>query len=132
MPGTSEKPPISPETVVPPVRVAASRYAVVKSLCAVTAVAFAMYCVPVTIPGGKPVTEVPGLKPKFPVMTVPPVFVIVELPTPPNVHNEARLTGWVPPLAPVVGSGEGTTVTAAVGNEHDTPATTATAPSVHA
>jgi len=36
-------------------------------------------CVPITEPGGKPVTEVPGLNPKSPVIVVAPVLVIVVL-----------------------------------------------------
>jgi hypothetical protein len=34
--------------------------------------------VPLTFPGGKPVTEVPGLSPRFPVITVEPVLVMVD------------------------------------------------------
>src|SRR5512132_4292415 len=37
-----------------------------------------MCCVPFTVPGGNPVTEVPGLNPRSPVTTVGPVFVTVE------------------------------------------------------
>jgi hypothetical protein len=36
--------------------------------------------VPITLPGGKPVIEVPGNKPKFPVITDGPVLVTVEPP----------------------------------------------------
>jgi hypothetical protein len=37
-----------------------------------------MCCVPLMVPGGKPVTELPGLNPRSPVTTVGPVFVTVE------------------------------------------------------
>src|ERR1700730_6987156 len=38
-----------------------------------------MYAVPIRIPGGKPVTELPGSRPRLPVTTVGPVFVIVAI-----------------------------------------------------
>jgi len=40
-----------------------------------------------TVPGGKPVTELPGLTPRFPVTTLGPVFVTVEAPRTPNVFR---------------------------------------------
>ncbi len=61
------------------VRPAASLYAVVRSVCAVTAVGLATDVVPEdSIPGGKPVTDVPGESPMPPAMTDEPVFVIVD------------------------------------------------------
>jgi hypothetical protein len=36
-----------------------------------------MCCVPLTVPGGNPVTEVPGLNPRSPVIVVGPVLVTV-------------------------------------------------------
>lgn len=36
-----------------------------------------MNCVPLTVPGGNPITEVPGERPRFPLSKVGPVFVIV-------------------------------------------------------
>jgi hypothetical protein len=37
-----------------------------------------MYCMPASMPGGKPVTEVPGLRPRSPLMADAPVLVTVE------------------------------------------------------
>ncbi len=54
---------------------AALLYAVVRSVCAFCASASAEWITPFTVPGGKPVTEVPGLTPTFPVMVLGPVFV---------------------------------------------------------
>jgi len=53
-------------------------YAAVTSLCACSATASAAWLVPITIPGGKPVTALPGLTPRSPVTTVGPVLVAVE------------------------------------------------------
>ena len=44
------------------------------------AVLSATCVVPLTTPGGKPVTEVPGLRPRSPLITLGPVFVTVEPP----------------------------------------------------
>jgi len=58
---------------------AALLYAVVKSACApfATPAPSSMYWVPVTVPGGNPVTEVPGYKPRSPPMVLGPVLVTV-------------------------------------------------------
>src|SRR6476660_8013677 len=76
-------------------------YAVVIEFWAASAAASAICIVPVTIPGGKPVTEVPGLRPRSPLMTVGPVLVTVEAPTTPKVEATPRggatamaLTPW--------------------------------------
>jgi hypothetical protein len=45
------------------------------SFCAWAATALPAWLVPVAIPGGKPVTEVPGLTPTSPSTVVGPVFV---------------------------------------------------------
>jgi hypothetical protein len=63
-------------TVVVAACAAASRYAVVRSVCAVVAVVSAMYWVPHTVPGGKPETEVPGKRPTSPAITDEPVLVM--------------------------------------------------------
>ena len=47
------------------------------SVWACCAAASSMWMLPVTVPGGKPVTEEPGLRATFPVMTLGPVLVIV-------------------------------------------------------
>src|SRR3954447_24043741 len=60
------------------VRPAASLYAVVRLPCAVAAVGSLTCCVPMTVPGPKPVTAVPGLTPRSPVIDVGPVLVTVE------------------------------------------------------
>jgi hypothetical protein len=49
-----------------------------------------VYCAPVKVPGGKPVTAVPGLTPRFPVNAVAPVLVTVEPARTTNVEAEAR------------------------------------------
>jgi hypothetical protein len=59
-----------------------------------------MYWVPVTLPGGKPVTELPGLKPRSPLITVRPVLVTVLPASTPKVLAVPRLTGE--PAAPAV------------------------------
>lgn len=58
-------------------RAAASVYAAVRSVWAWAAVASAAWMVPLTTPGGKPVTAEPGLTPRSPVTTVAPVLVTV-------------------------------------------------------
>jgi hypothetical protein len=57
------------------------------------------YFVPVIVPGGKPVTDVPGLSPRSPVMAVAPVLVIVLLARTANGAAEARRTGTCPHFA---------------------------------
>src|SRR4029079_715059 len=73
---------------------------------AASAAALATWIVPVTTPGGKPVTAVPGLRPRSPVTIVGPVLVTVEAPTtakldaPPRGGRTARaLTLWPLPSA---------------------------------
>ncbi len=76
-PGTSVDPPRSPDTVVKGVRAAASRYAAVKSLCALNAEPSVTCVTPEDCtPGGKPVIAVPGESPMFPEMTEAPVLVM--------------------------------------------------------
>src|SRR6185503_469062 len=66
-PGVRVWPPRFPATrIAPTVRPAASLYAVVKSSCTWAAAASAAWMVPLTIPGGNPVTAVPGLNPRSP------------------------------------------------------------------
>jgi hypothetical protein len=50
-----------------------------KSVLASADLAFAISLFPITIPGGKPVTDDPGLSPKFPFINDGPVLVIAEL-----------------------------------------------------
>src|ERR1044072_3160732 len=64
--------------IAPLVRPAASLYAAVKSSCAWAAAASARCIVPLTVPGGNPVTAVPGLNPRSPLTVVAPVLVTVE------------------------------------------------------
>src|SRR5580700_1026200 len=61
-------------------RPARALYAVVRSICAWLAAAFLLLMVPggVTLPGGKPVIEVPGETPTSPSMTLKPVLVTAE------------------------------------------------------
>jgi hypothetical protein len=61
-------------------RVDASTNAAVRSVCACCAAAVVSWIVPgaSTIPGGKPVTDVPGHRPRFAETTVAPVLVTVE------------------------------------------------------
>src|SRR5580765_3276382 len=71
-------PPRFPASVIAPtVRAAASLYAAVRSSCACADAGLAMYFVPASMPGGKPVTEVPGLRPRLPLMADAPVLVTV-------------------------------------------------------
>src|SRR5580698_8932262 len=57
---------------------AASVYAVERSFFACRATASLMCVTPVTVPGGKPVTEEPGSNPRLPVITLGPVLVTVD------------------------------------------------------
>src|ERR1700733_7431735 len=57
---------------------AAASYAAVKSFWACSAAALAALMVPLTCPGGNPVTDVPGLSPRSPLIVVGPVFVTVD------------------------------------------------------
>jgi hypothetical protein len=66
-----------PATVVAQLeRPLASFHAVVRSLLAVAAAELATFWVPLTVPGGKPETDVPGLSPRSPVRAVAPVLAI--------------------------------------------------------
>src|SRR2546426_20810 len=78
------------------VRPAASSYAAVKASCAAAAAESATYIVPLTIPGGNPVTAVPGLSPRSPLTVVAPVLVIVEAASTANVLAAPRATGACP------------------------------------
>ena len=79
-------PPRSPEIVVPQARPASVLYAVVVSFCAFSATASPKCVVPVTVPGGNPVTELApfGEMPRSPVTTVGPVFVTADAPSTAN------------------------------------------------
>jgi len=66
-------------------------YAVSRSFCACTAVAFAIKLTPFKTPGGNPVTEFPGLKPRFPVTIPGPVTVDPAIIAKPSAED--RLTG---------------------------------------
>jgi hypothetical protein len=57
---------------------AATRNAAVRAIWACAPTASAAWIVPLTVPGGNPVTAVPGETPRFPVTVVPPVLVTVE------------------------------------------------------
>src|SRR6185503_18768341 len=96
-PGARVWPPRFPATVIAPlVRPAASLYAVVKSNCAWAAAASATCIVPLTVPGGNPVTAVPGLNPRSPLIVVGPVLVTVEAARTTNVLADPRMTGAGP------------------------------------
>src|SRR5207249_9043036 len=94
------RPPIFPASVIAPVREPASLYAAVKSACAWAAAASATCNVPLTVPGGNPVTEVPGLKPRSPLAVVAPVLVTVDAPRTAYVPADPRATGTCPPTVP--------------------------------
>ena len=64
-------------TTVAGVRSAALSYAVPKSFLACATMDAAGWFVPITVPGGNPVTAEPGLTPTSPVMVVFPVLVTV-------------------------------------------------------
>src|SRR4029077_12129914 len=103
-PGVSVRPPRFPASVIAPtVRPAASLYAVVKATCAWAAAASATCMVPLTVPGGNPVTAVPGLNPRSPLTVVAPVLVTVEAARNTNVEADPRATGaWPAAEAAVV------------------------------
>src|SRR5688572_10761918 len=89
--------------IAPTVRAAASLYAVVKSSCAWAAAGSPAWIVPLTVPGGNPVTAVPGLSPRSPLTVVAPVLVTVEPARTANVVAAPRATGaWPPGVAAVV------------------------------
>ncbi len=48
------------------------------SFLAVVAAPLLISCVPVKVPGGKPVIDDPGERPMLPLITVVPVFVMVD------------------------------------------------------
>jgi hypothetical protein len=65
-----------------------------------------MYIVPrLTVPGGKPVTDVPGLTPTSPTKTPGPVLVNVELAKPTKLAAERKLGATAPGLAMTSGEG---------------------------
>jgi hypothetical protein len=68
---------VPPATVVKGVELAATPYAAVDDVWAASASASAASVVPETVPGGKPVIDVPGDSPMSPEITDDPVFVIV-------------------------------------------------------
>src|SRR2546426_5964367 len=97
-PGVRVGPPGFPASVIAPtVRPAASLYAVVKSSCAWAAAESATCLVPLTVPGGNPVTEVPGLSPRSPVTVLAPVLVTVEPARTAKLAADPRATGARPP-----------------------------------
>src|SRR5437867_1257994 len=96
-PGVRVCPPRFPATVIAPtVRPAASLYAVVKSSCAWAAAGSPAWIVPLTVPGGNPVTAVPGLSPRSPLTVVAPVLVTVEAARTANEPAAPRATGAGP------------------------------------
>ena len=103
-PGVRVWPPRFPASVIAPrVRPAASLYAAVKSSCAWAAAGSPAWIVPLTVPGGKPVTAVPGLSPRSPLTVVAPVLVTVEAARTANVPAAPRATGaWPAAVAAVV------------------------------
>src|SRR6185369_12312748 len=99
-PGVRVWPPRFPASVIAPrVRPAASLYAVVKSSCAWAAAGSPAWIVPLTVPGGKPVTAVPGLSPRSPLIVVGPVLVTVEAARTANVLADPRTTGAGPDVS---------------------------------
>src|SRR5579872_5385978 len=67
------------------------RYAAAASVIASVADESVTCVAPLTVPGGKPVTELPGLRPRFPVMTVLPVLVTVVEPNTAKLLDAPRL-----------------------------------------
>jgi hypothetical protein len=59
----------------------------------VAAAALAEFSVPVYVPGGKPVIEVPGETPKLPVRTLEPLLVTADAPNTAYVAAEANGLG---------------------------------------
>src|SRR5439155_14298005 len=106
-PGVRVCPPRFPATrIAPTVRPAASLYAVVKSSCAWAAAGSPAWIVPLTVPGGNPVTAVPGLSPRSPLTVVAPVLLTVEPARTANVLAAPRATGAGPAAeAAVVSAG---------------------------
>src|SRR5688572_1042559 len=91
------RPPRLPATrIAPTVRAAALLYAVVKASCAWAAAGSPAWIVPLTVPGGNPVTAVPGLSPRSPLTLVAPVLVTVEPARTANVLAAPRATGACP------------------------------------
>src|SRR5437867_6215676 len=103
-PGVRVCPPRLPATVIAPtVRPAALLYAVVKSSSAWAAAGSPAWIVPLTVPGGNPVTAVPGLSPRSPLTVVAPVLVTVEAARTANELAAPRATGaWPAAVAAVV------------------------------
>src|SRR5437667_5716726 len=103
-PGVRVCPPRLPAIVIAPtVRPAASLYAVVKASCAWAAAGSPAWIVPLTVPGGNPVTAVPGLSPRSPLTVVAPVLVTVEPARTANVlAAPGAVGGWVAAVAAVV------------------------------
>jgi hypothetical protein len=92
-------------------RPAASLYAVVKSASAPFATVpgpVAVYTVPVTAPGGNPVTAVPGYTPRSPLMMLGPVFVTVVPARTPKLPAVPRPTGAVAATAGCVAMNKAT------------------------
>jgi len=81
---------------------AASLYAAVKSSLAWAAIESVKCCVPITIPGGNPVTAEPGLNPRSPLTVVLLVLVTVEPASTAKVVADPRVTADWPVGAPVV------------------------------
>src|SRR6185369_3640226 len=103
-PGVRVWPPRFPASVIAPaVRPAASLYAAVKSSCAWEAAGSPAWIVPLTVPGGNPVTAVPGLNPRSPLTVEAPVLVTVEAARTANVLADPRTIGaWPAAVAAVV------------------------------
>ncbi len=78
--------------VTAPVCPLAALKAVTKSVLACAADASAICWLPLTVPGGKPVRDVPGDSPKSPLTIVAPVLVIVEPPSMAKLSAEPKLT----------------------------------------
>ncbi len=97
-PATSVWPPSSPAAAPGPL-LAASLKAMVRSDWACWATASVLWIVPFTMPGGKPVMEVPGKSPRLPLMTDGPVFVTVEPASTAKLAVVPRLTGASPAAA---------------------------------
>src|SRR2546429_684261 len=75
---------------------AGSLYEVVKASCPWAAAGPPAWIVPLTVPGGNPVTAVPGLSPRSPLTVVAPVLVTVEPARTANVLAAPRATGACP------------------------------------
>src|SRR5205807_2258841 len=77
-------------------------YAVVKASCAWAAAGSPAWIVPLTVPGGNPVTAVPGLNPRSPLTLVAPVLVTVEPARTAKVVAAPRAMGTCPPVVVAV------------------------------